>query len=197
MPGKEQFSGGGSLSSGRFRRSWRLLAGLLFLVSLAGASLQAESATTLERKSKAVFLLNFARFTEWPDEAFKDAESPLGLCFLNPEPYRELWEWLRKQTVKNRRLTIHSYEEVIQGEKCHLFFINTSDEKELDRVLESLSSLKLLTVGEAKAFSKAGGVINFVTMERKLRFEINLEAAKRNNLKLSSKLIRLGISVKD
>jgi len=48
-----------------------------------------------------------------------------------------------------------------------------------------------------EGFAQSGGVINFVTVEKKIRFEINLDAAERADLKISSKLLRLAQIVKD
>ncbi len=49
----------------------------------------------------------------------------------------------------------------------------------------------LLLIGEAEYFSQRGGILNFFIEKNKLRFEINLDAATRVGLTISSKLLRL------
>ena len=54
-----------------------------------------------------------------------------------------------------------------------------------------------LTIGETEGFATLGGIINLTVEENKVRFEINLLAANRAGLKISSKLISLARIVKE
>jgi len=49
----------------------------------------------------------------------------------------------------------------------------------------------VLTVGETVDFLEVGGIINFIVEEKKIRFEINVAAARKAGLKVRSKLLRL------
>ena len=46
-------------------------------------------------------------------------------------------------------------------------------------------------MGETEAFARQGEIVNFITVDNKVRYEINVEAAKRAHLDISSKLLRL------
>ncbi len=59
------------------------------------------------------------------------------------------------------------------------------------KILEILQGAHVLTVGETDRFAQSGGMINFVLEENRVRFEINVEAADRAGLKISSKLLEL------
>ena len=72
-----------------------------------------------------------------------------------------------------------------------MIFVRTGDRKLAGRLLTDLKGSSTLTVGETKGFADLGGVINLVVEENKLRFEINLGAARQTRLKLSSKLLAL------
>ncbi len=54
--------------------------------------------------------------------------------------------------------------------------------------MESLKESSVLTVGEADRFAQFDGAVNFILEANKVRFEINVDAAARGRLKLSSKL---------
>ena len=84
-----------------------------------------------------------------------------------------------------------------QLDKCHLLFVSRSEEKNLPEILAKIKNWNTLTVSDMEGFAQSGGVINFVTVEKKIRFEINLDAAERADLKISSKLLRLAKIVKD
>ncbi len=54
-----------------------------------------------------------------------------------------------------------------------------------------VKDLSVLTVADTKGFLESGGIINFLMEDKKVRFEINVTAAKKSKLKISSKLLRL------
>ena len=80
---------------------------------------------------------------------------------------------------------------------CHILFISSSEEKRLAKILEILKDSSVLTVGEMKQFAQSGGMVNFTIKENKIRFEINVDAAVRAELKISSKLLKLAEIVRD
>jgi hypothetical protein len=49
----------------------------------------------------------------------------------------------------------------------------------------------ILSVGETDGFATDGGVINFKLDDGRVRFEINVDAAEREQLHISSKLLSL------
>jgi hypothetical protein len=71
-------------------------------------------------------------------------------------------------------------------------FVSASERGRLPEILSALGSKSVLTVSEVEEFAARGGVINFVLVDNRVRFEINPGAAKRSGLKISSELLRLG-----
>ena len=63
---------------------------------------------------------------------------------------------------------------------------------QLAELFRTLASAPVLTVSEVDGFTSAGGMINFFSDDKKVRFEINNEMATRARLKISSKLLALG-----
>jgi hypothetical protein len=49
----------------------------------------------------------------------------------------------------------------------------------------------VLTVADAPEFGQAGGMIQLVVEESKVRFDINLAVAKRSRLRISAQLLHL------
>jgi hypothetical protein len=58
-------------------------------------------------------------------------------------------------------------------------------------VVDSVKWLPILTIGDAPGFAKRGGIINFTLEENRVRFEVNVEAAKNAVLTISSRLLAL------
>jgi len=62
-------------------------------------------------------------------------------------------------------------------------------------LIRTLKNSNIVTVGEADTFAKQGGMIQFITIENKLRFIINLKAAKAAGFDLDSRLLSLALEL--
>jgi hypothetical protein len=74
---------------------------------------------------------------------------------------------------------------------CNILFVSSSEKEHIDSVVDSVKWLPILTIGDAPGFAKRGGIINFTLEENKVRFEVNVEAAKNAVLTISSRLLAL------
>lgn len=161
------------------------------LILLGGHGLPAATAATKEYQLKAGFLYNFARFIEWPTNAFSNEDSPIVIGVFGNDPFAsDLDEIVRDEKVNNHPLVVQRYQQIEDIKICHILFVSQSEVKRFDRILGSLKNRSVLTVGDTDGFAKRGGVIRLVTKNNKIRFRINLEAAKAANLTISSKLLR-------
>jgi hypothetical protein len=50
-------------------------------------------------------------------------------------------------------------------------------------------------VSDAARFADTGGMIEFVRIDEHLRFRVNVEAAKRSRLSISSRLLRVAVDI--
>jgi hypothetical protein len=148
----------------------------------------AQSAT--EYQVKAAFLFNFAKFVEWPADAFPNADTPLQICVLGQDPFGGDFEQvIEDKTVNGHRLEVAHPDGVPQARACQILFVASSEKQRVRDILQGLAGASVLTVGDTPGFAQMGGVINFVLDENRVRFEINLKAAERAHLKLSARLL--------
>ena len=162
---------------------------LLILVSS-----RAQDSPPSEYQLKAAFLFNFAKFVEWPPEAFANSTSPIVIGILGEDPFGgDLERTVRDKKVNNRPFVIKELRSPAEATNCHIIFISASEKKRLPEVLSGLSGTNVLTVSETADFTASGGMINFVEENNKIRFQINDVAAKKANLKVSSKLLSLAV----
>ncbi len=175
--------------------------GLLTLIAVFLLSLTAygTGAQSREYLVKAAFLYNFAKFVEWPNGAFADQSSPLFLCILGRDPFGEALETIKGKRVMGREIVIKRYEDVgdIPASGCNIVFISSSESKRLPSLLRTFEHLNVLTVSDMDGFARRGGIIGLITVKNKIRFEINVDAAERSHLRISSKLLRLSSIVRD
>ena len=158
-----------------------------------GPAAHAQTPTPREYQVKAVFLFNFIQFVEWPATVFAATNSPVTIGILgDSDIVVPLEKVLRDETIKDRPLTIKQSRRVEDMRGCQLLFVSKSEKARLGAILASVADTNTLTVGESDGFAHRGGVINFFLDANKVRFEINLEAARHQGLKLSSQLLNLG-----
>ncbi len=144
-----------------------------------------------EYRVKAACLYHFAQFVEWPPGAFKDGLSPIDLCILGIDPFGETLASISDKMVRGRRLCIKRMKHVDQVSGAHILFISVSESQNLSRTLKAVRNLAVLTVGEMDGFAQRGGMINFITLEKRVQFEINPDAVQRSGLKISSQLLKV------
>jgi hypothetical protein len=169
-------------------RIWFVMSALLFL---GGQDLPAQTAISKEYQVKAAFLYNFSQFVVWPAEAFPEAQTPLVIGVIGEDPFGAyLDEIVQGEQVNNRPLIVQRFHQVEEIKVCHILFVSQSETKRLEEIFARLKGRNILTVGDIDGFAKQGGMIRFVTEKNKVRFRINVEAAKAAKLTISSKLLK-------
>lgn len=167
-----------------------LLIGLLFGMGFSGL---AQDKPT-EYQVKAAFLFNFAKFVEWPPQAFADSNSPIIIGVLGKNVFgNDLEKTIRDKKVNNRPFKFKDFTSAAEATNCHILFVSSSEKDNLAKIVESLHNAGVLTVSDTEGFIEVGGMINFVVQDTKIRFEISDEAAKKAGLQVSSKLLSLSV----
>lgn len=175
---------------------------VLALLSLIPAGLcAAQAQVSREYDVKAVFLLNFAQFVEWPAAAFSSPESPLIIGVLGVDPFsRTLDDVVENETVRGRQVVPKRFRRVEDVDACHILFISASEERRLPQILAALKNRPILTVSDMDGFVSRGGMIELYTEkaqpeEPKVRLHINNDAARAADLVPSAKLLRVARTV--
>jgi hypothetical protein len=167
------------------RRSSHILVAIL---ALAG-TLRSSASTPTEYEVKAAFLLNFARFVEWPGES---RQGPIRLCIVGRDPFgASLDQIVGGRLVNGRAIEIYRGPSPAGLKRCHIVFVSNSENARLSQVLTELEGAPALTVSEIEGFAAKGGMIGLALDENRIRLEINIEPASRSQLKISSQLLRV------
>jgi iron complex outermembrane receptor protein len=127
--------------------------------------------------AEAVWLSNFTLFNQ---KLTRGLDLSLSVYNLFNQRYGDPGSDERRQDTieRNGRSLISSYEQW-----------------RLARILENLRGASILTVGETDQFIQQGGIINLVTQENRVLFEVNLGVAEQAQLRISSKLLTLAKTV--
>ncbi len=162
-----------------------------FLLACSAMIFSAQTSVNREYQIKAVFLFNFAQFVEWPPSSFQETKT-IVIGVLGDDPFGPyLDEAVRGEEIDGHPLIVQRYRDVGEIKTCHILFIAAPEAQKLKQIFAGLKSRSILTVSDADNFTKQGGMIRFITEDRKTRIRINLNAAKEADLIISSKLLRL------
>lgn len=170
----------------------RVAATVCLVAAVTGAARAQEPP---EHDVKAEFLYNFTRFVEWPGEVPRAGE-PFRLCVVADTTMRRAIErMVTEELVNGRPLVVMRPRRLQDARQCQILFVGRSEQQRASRLLAAVRDLPVLTVGESARFAEQGGVIEFVTLENRVRFDVNLPGAQRSKLKVSSNLLRVARQV--
>jgi hypothetical protein len=168
----------------------RLFAGILLALTALAQIID-------EYQVKAAFLYNFAKFVEWPDSAFKSGKDPMHICVLGQDPFGSaLEEAVSGKTLLGRSFVVADISDPGRAAECQLLFVGSSERKRLRSIFKAIQTGGVLTVGDTDDFAAQGGMVNLKLEGRRIRLEINLEAAGKAKLRISSKVLNLAQIVK-
>lgn len=149
-----------------------------------------------EYRVKAAFLFNFAKFVEWPAKTFKDEKESMTFCTVGEDPFRgTLDEVVSGKMIGPRSIRILHYQQPTDVHGCQVLFIGSEQKKNIASILDHLKYSAVLSVGESYGFAQQGGIIGFILEDDKLRFAINLDVARSEQLRISAKLLSLAKTV--
>ena len=180
-----------------FRRLQILIVALSISLSWApGAFAQSpDSSDSSEYLIKAGFIFNFAKFVEWPSNAFAQPDSPIVIGILGTDPFGTIIDKIvQDKKVGTRGFVVKRLKwgaDLKELRECKILFIGASERAHMDELVQMLRGLPILTVGETPGFAERGGVIRFVLEDDRVRVEVNVLAARQADLTISSRLLTL------
>ncbi len=179
---------------GRFTilAAWALLIALISPVARADE----DAAPVDEAQLKADFVVRLLKFVDWPAGATRRGE-PLKVCILGEDPFDGKLQSVAYPTGRVAGYDVIRSSDVKVAAGCHLVFVAESEKEGLDTILRGLQFSHALTVSDIQGFADSGGMIEVFMSGPKLRFTINLAATQRAGPKLSYKLLKLAVGVKN
>jgi len=141
---------------------------------------------------KAGFTYNFAKLMQWPASAFPQPDSPIIIGILGNDPFgATLDSVLTGKKVNTRGFVVKHLKWGADIKGCNILYVSATEAAHLDEILHAIKGLPILTIGRMPDFARRGGIVNFIIEDDKVRFEVNVEAAKQADISISSRLLTL------
>jgi hypothetical protein len=136
---------------------------------------------------KAALIFNFAKFAEWPA---LPSGFPIVACIVGDDAIAATFaNTVRGQNISGHKLDVRRPQESAAWRPCHLLFIADAETRRSAAALSGIKTLPILTVSDGKGFAEANGIIELFVEGGRMRFAINVDAAERAGLHLSSRLL--------
>jgi hypothetical protein len=178
-------------SKKKYKAIFNLLLAVTVILLTAGAlPLHAQQKSAAEYQVKAVFLYNFTQFVDWPPGSFTSPDDPFIIGIVGDDPFGNyLDEAIANEKIGTHPIQVRRFNGLKGIGACHMLYINSDDPDWVERVLNSIEGKNILTVSDAPAFNKMGGMIRFFKEDNKIRLQINISRSKEAQLSISSKLL--------
>jgi hypothetical protein len=175
-----------------FRRRDAAPVGVIVAMIIAFSVVVPRASAQSEDQVIAASLFNFARYVEWPENAFDRRDAPVLICMLDSKDFGDVVsDTVSGKTVDRRPVAVSQTTDILKAGGCHILFIGRGFEKSHQDAVAALGGSSVFSVADQEGFASAGGIANFDRADNRMRFEINPDAAKKAGLKISSRLLRL------
>jgi hypothetical protein len=141
---------------------------------------------------KAAYLYNFALLTEWPP---KESSNVINMCLYRNHDFGATIEKLRSKNVNNRAIQVIYIAEPEEARQCHMLVISALERYPMRQLMEAITDLPILTITDNAQLAESDMMIRILTENQHMIFQVNLGLAKRANINLSSRLLRVANKV--
>lgn len=171
----------------------------LLLAATATSAHAQETEASSEYLIKAGFIYNFANLVQWPSASFSQADSPIVIAILGEDHFGSTLD----RVLQGKKIAGHPFvikrlkfvSELARSagnpKEFQILYVSASAMPHLSEAFQAVRGLHVLTIGEAPGFANSGGIINLVLEDNRVRFEVNVKAAKDADLNISSRLLAL------
>jgi hypothetical protein len=186
-----------NVSYARVRSRRCMFSALLILFLLYPSNLPAQQTKASEYEIKATYLYNFGRFVQWSASAVAVKGDSFPICVFGQDPFGSILDsTLSGESIGGKTVVAKRVSKPQEALDCRILYISASEDSRLKEILTGLDKAGVLTVSDIPQFSQRGGMIQFVLVGNKIRFEVNLTSAQDAGLTLSSDLLKVAVAVR-
>jgi len=164
------------------------LSALIIFIMMWMTSMPA-AAQNPESKIKTLFVYNFIRYTQWPDN---NGDVKIGILGNDKEIVSAFKDMAAKKSSSTANITVEVFTDVSQSSNYQLVYLPENS----SQYISSLSNLKkTLVISEKPGMTRKGSDINFIKKDGKIRFELNKSSVDKSLFKVAGRIVSLAIVV--
>lgn len=168
---------------------------ILLIILIVIFSLQVVALPPSEYQIKSALIFNFLRFVELRGDRVINNE--IILCSFDKNPLNSEVRHLHNKSLGEKKILFSEIYSENEIDKCSVLIVDKKDKESLVRIIDKSYKLGILLISDNDGYGEMGVVINMYIEDEKVKFEINLEAANKSEIKISSRLLSIARIVKN
>jgi hypothetical protein len=152
---------------------------------------ESNSEDSLKSELQVAMIFKILDFIQWPSDSFKSSYKTFRIGVFGKSPMFDAIRILEEETIKDLQVKVELVENINKAKNFHILYVCPREISRISSILTATENAKTLTVSKTAGFAKKGGILNFYEKKGKMRFEINLDRAKKAGFKLSSRMLSL------
>ncbi|HUQ52884.1 MAG TPA: YfiR family protein [Gammaproteobacteria bacterium] len=180
----------------RLQVSAALAVAVVCWLAAAGNALAQDAAQAAAAHSvKAAYLFKLPAYVDWPAQRFDSPDAALTIGVLGADEVADALAALTSgRTVNGHPVAVRRLQSDEGIDGVHVLFFGSTAAERAGRIAADAAALNILTVTDLQA-AFDDSVIDFVTVNGRVRFEVRLMAAERNGLRLHAGLLDVAARV--
>jgi hypothetical protein len=147
-----------------------------------------------ESQVKATYLYNFGKFVRW--RAPGSGSDSFDICVLGKNPLGSaLAATVSGEKIDGKRIVVRNIANLPEAAHCRILFVSSSEESRLKSIFATARQSNSLTVSDIPGFAERGGMIELVSQEGRVRFEVNVAAISDAGMTVSSELLKVAVKI--
>ena len=152
----------------------------IFISAFISVSYNNLYAYEVEDKLKSIIVGKIAKFINW-----ETSESNITTTL----PYVEVIHKGKK--INNKKIRIEYINNIENLKFTNILYISKATSAELSSIFNYIYEKNILTISDLRGFAQKGGIIQIYSLSQKLKLNINLKKAHKENIKIKASLLRV------
>jgi hypothetical protein len=154
-----------------------------------------QGAPASEYEVKAAFLFNITKYADWPAQALP-AGTNITIGIVGDDPFGPAIDRLIEgRRINDHGIVVRRAARLSELKDAQVVFISGSERARAPQISSVAESWNAITVGDTPQ-TEPFTAINFALERERIVFTVNLDAARRAGVRISSKLLHLAKAVR-
>jgi len=146
-------------------------------------------AQTTNHQLYAVFVVNIAKYSFWPDNDAKDFKIAV---FGRSKVFDELTKATANKDIRGKKIVVTQTDDAQSIGDVQIIYLSDGKSSQLAELQKSLAGKSVMVIAEREGLFKKGASFSFVVLDNNtLRFDINKKESESRHIKISQNLSSL------
>ena len=144
---------------------------------------------------KTAFLYRSLHYVEW--STINGNKNHISICIQKPDKFSETIHSLNKRKVNGRTISVTNIASYDDAMECNVLYIPAEKPAVVKQILRQFQNSNILTISDRRGFADYGVILNFPVVNHKVVIEVNVDAANKQSIRFSAKLLRIAEIIGD